>query len=209
MTDKATDTQKFWNELYGKSNRIWSGRANQPLIDAVSSLQPGRALDLGCGEGGDAVWLAKQGWQVMATDVSDVALARTKELAAEHGVTDKIELQQHDFELSFPSGTYDLISAQYLQSPLDFQRKAVLQKATAGVAPNGKLIIVEHAAAPSWSDHHNHTFPTAQETFDSLKLDAEKWEVETVGTPERETVSPAGEPATIKDNVIIIRRVGA
>lgn len=84
MNDIPT-TQKFWNELYEKRDRIWSGRANAPLTDAVASMKPGKALDLGCGEGGDDVWLALQGWQVLATDVSDIAIERSKALAKEHG----------------------------------------------------------------------------------------------------------------------------
>lgn len=199
-------TQQFWNELYEKRDRIWSGRANAPLTDAVASMKPGKALDLGCGEGGDAVWLALQGWQVLATDVSDVAIERSKALAKEHGVEDKIAFEQHDFAVSFPAGEYDLVSAQYLQSPIAFERQKALRRATEAVAAGGILIIVEHASAPSWSDHKNTKFPAAQETFDSLELDNSKWHVEKLATPERETISPDGELATITDNVIVIKR---
>lgn len=205
MNNDTNNTQQFWNELYEKRDQIWSGRANAPLIDAVASLKPGTALDLGCGEGGDAVWLALQGWQVTATDVSDVAIKRSKALAKEHGVEDKITFEQHDLTVSFPAGEYDLVSAQYLQSPIEFKRHEVLQKAASVVAVSGILVIVEHASAPSWSDHKDMKFPTVQETFDSLQLDSTKWQVEKLATPKRETASPDGEPATIKDNVIIVK----
>ena len=199
--------EKFWDELYARHNRIWSGRANVPLVNAVESLQPGTALDLGCGEGGDAVWLAQHGWQVTATDVSTVALARANQLAAEQGVQDRIDFQQHNFAIGFPTGMYDLVSAQYLQSPLeDFQRTKVLQKAAAVVAPGGLLLIVEHAAAPPWSDHVHDHFPTPQETFDSLVLDSMQWQAKLVDALDRHTVGPDGKKATIKDNVIIVRR---
>lgn len=201
------NTKQFWDELYEKRARIWSGNVNAPLKNAVLSLTPGKALDLGCGEGGDAVWLALQGWQVVATDVSDVAIERSKVLAQEYNVEDKILFEQHDFTVSFPDGEYDLVSAQYLQSPIAFERQKVLQRAAEAVAVDGVLIIVEHAAAPSWSDHKDVRFPAAQETFDSLELDSAKWQTKQLDTPERETVSPDGAPATIKDNVIIVQRL--
>ena len=202
-----TSAESFWNQLYEKKERIWSGRANAPLVEAAGPLRPGTVLDLGCGEGGDAVWLAEHGWRVIATDMSTVALSRAKQLATERNVEDRIDFQWHDLEIGFPSGKYDLVSAQYLQSPLDFQRQKVLRKAAAAVATDGRLIIVEHAAAPPWSEHRDHTFPTARETFDSLELDTAKWHVESLGSPERQTTGPAGTPATIKDNVILIKRL--
>ncbi len=205
--NNTDNTQKFWNELYEKRDRIWSGRANAPLTEIVTSLKPGTAFDLGCGEGGDAVWLALQGWQVVASDVSDVAIERSKALAKEHSVENKIAFEQHDFAVSFPAGEYDLVSAQYLQSPIEFERQKVLQKAASAVAIGGILVIVEHASAPSWSEHTDMKFPTAQETFGSLGLDNTKWHTEKLATPERETTSPDGVQATIKDNVIIVKRL--
>lgn len=205
--DTTNTTKQFWNELYEKRDRIWSGRANAPLTGAVASMQPGKVLDLGCGEGGDAVWLALQGWHVTAVDVSDVAIERAKALAVEHNVEGKIDLQQHDLTVSFPADKYDLVSAQYLQSPIEFERKKALQKAASAVTVGGVLIVVEHASAPSWSEHKDVKFPTAQETFDGLELDSSKWRIEKLATPERETTSPDGQPATISDNVIILRRL--
>lgn len=207
MSDTSNKSpEQFWDNLYNERNRIWSGNANAPLTKATAGLAPGTALDLGCGEGGDAVWLAKQGWRVTAVDISTVALNRTRELAKEHGVDRLIATEQYDFENDFPAKTYDLVSAQYLQSPLDFERHAVLQKATTAVSPGGTLIIVEHAAAPSWSDHKDFVFPVVQETLEALELNTAEWEIKQAEEIERETTSPDGKPATIKDNVIIVTR---
>lgn len=208
MTAKKTNqTKEFWDDLYKKRDQIWSGKPNAQLTRLVEALKPGTALDLGCGEGGDAVWLAQQGWWVTATDVSPVALERSKALAVAQGQDHNIEFQQHDFSVSFPVGTYDLVSAQFLQSPIEFQRTAVLRRAANAVAAGGYLLIVEHGSAPSWSPHASMHFPSAQETFDSLGLTKTEWYVEVLDTPERPITGPSGEHATIKDNVIFLRRI--
>lgn len=203
----TNQTEEFWDDLYSKRDQIWSGKPNVQLVSAVRTIQPGTALDLGCGEGGDALWLAQQGWHVTATDVSPVALERSRALAAAHGQEDNIEFQQHDFTVSFPASTYDLVSAQFLQSPIEFQRTEVLQKAAAAVAQGGYLLIVEHGSAPSWSPHASMHFPSAQETFDSLGLDEADWHIEVLDAPRRPITGPSGEQAMIKDNVIFARRI--
>lgn len=208
MTKITTeDTRKFWDDLYAKRDQVWSGKPNVQLTKAVESVKPGTALDLGCGEGGDVVWLAQKGWKVTATDVSPVALERSKALAAEHGVADNIDFEQHDFAISFPEEEYDLVSAQFLQSSIDFDRSSVLKRAAEAVVPGGLLLIVEHGSAPSWSSHSDMHFPTAQETFDSLELDDANWKVLRIDSPERQITGPMGERATIKDNVIIVSRL--
>jgi methylase of polypeptide subunit release factors len=68
-------TEEFWDERYGRSDRIWSGDPNAALVRETAGLTPGTVLELGCGEGGDAIWLAQQGWQVTASDVSTAARA--------------------------------------------------------------------------------------------------------------------------------------
>ncbi|HLI01153.1 MAG TPA: methyltransferase domain-containing protein, partial [Acidimicrobiales bacterium] len=76
MDDATQDPTEFWEHRYGEKDQIWSGRPNQSLVGAVVGLPPGRALDLGCGEGGDSIWLAEQGWVVDAVDISATAVAR-------------------------------------------------------------------------------------------------------------------------------------
>ena len=118
MTDELHgETEQFWEGHYRGQGRVWSGRANPVLVDVAGSLRPRTALDLGCGEGGDAVWLAQQGWRVTAVDVSATALDRAATLAAEAGVDASIDFQQHDLARTFPEGAFDLVSAQYLHSP--------------------------------------------------------------------------------------------
>ncbi|MGL5850276.1 MAG: SAM-dependent methyltransferase, partial [Phycicoccus sp.] len=85
MSDAAT----FWEDFYSGSEQIWTGRANPVLVDVATPLTPGQALDLGCGEGGDAVWLAGRDWHVTAVDISATALRRVVEHATAAGVADR------------------------------------------------------------------------------------------------------------------------
>ncbi len=208
MTDELHgETEQFWEGHYRGQGRVWSGRANPVLVDVAGSLRPRTALDLGCGEGGDAVWLAQQGWRVTAVDVSATALDRAATLAAEAGV--RIDFQQHDLARTFPEGAFDLVSAQYLHSPVEFPRDRVLRMAARAVASSGLLLIVGHASAAPWSwNHKPHTrFPTPEEVLAALDLSPWQWRTERLGTPERLGTGPNGESATVTDNVVAVRRL--
>ena len=144
----------------------------------VAGLPAGRALDLGCGEGGDAVWLAERGWQVMAVDISETALARAADEAEARGVLDRIDFERHDLSDSFPDGTFDLISAQFLHSTVRLERPQILRNAASAVAPGGLLVIVDHAEPPPFSKKipHDHPFPSAEEVLAELDLPAAEWD---------------------------------
>ena len=200
--------ERFWEEHYLAHERRWSGRANAVLVDVVGSLPAGSALDLGCGEGGDAVWLAGLGWRVTAVDVSATALDRASAAAATAGVGGLIDFQRHDLAHTLPAGPFDLVSAQYLQSPIEFPRERVLREAASTVAPGGLLLVVTHASAPSWSWAHRDTvFPTPEEALAELGLDPKQWHTERLGAPERQATGPNGESGTVTDNVIALRRL--
>ena len=203
-----TEAQEFWDQRYGERERIWSGRVNARLAEVAEPLKPGRALDLGCGEGGDAIWLAEHGWHVVAADVSATALQRAAEEARSRNLLERIDFQQHDLSESVPDGEFDLVSAQFLHSPIELDRPGVLRRAADAVANGGLLVIVDHAAPPPWASrlNHDHEFPSAQEVVDGLKLDDSAWKrlrVEAVG---REATGPDGESGTLLDNVIVLRR---
>lgn len=149
----ATDSEAtmFWEGRYGEREGIWSGKPNHGLITEAAGLHPGRALDLGCGEGADSIWLADEGWSVTGVDISTTALQRAQRHAEAAGHLD-IAWQQADLAQWQPAGEYDLVSAQFLQSPVDFPREQVLRTAAAAVATGGSLLVVSHAAAPPWAD---------------------------------------------------------
>jgi SAM-dependent methyltransferase len=137
------DSPAHWDARYAEENRLWSGNPNGSLVTEVAGLPPGRALDVGCGEGADAVWLARHGWAVTALDVSQVALERAALHAEQAGVQVRwVHAGLVEAPLS-PSG-FDLVSAQYpvlRRSPTNDAERALL----AAVAPGGVLLLVHHA----------------------------------------------------------------
>ncbi|MEU8816855.1 class I SAM-dependent methyltransferase [Actinoplanes sp. NPDC048796] len=159
-----------WDARYAESDRVWSGNPNVVLVREVSDLPPGRALDLGCGEGADAIWLARRGWQVTAVDVSGVALER----ARSHAGDLSIDWQRRDLVQDFPPGEYDLVSCQFLYHWGEFDRAAVLRRATAAVAPGGILLIEGHMDDPS-NRHTGLVLETPAEIVALLRL-GEGWE---------------------------------
>jgi SAM-dependent methyltransferase len=203
----SPDVKKHWEERYGERDQIWSGRVNVRLAEVVSPVAPGHALDLGCGEGADACWLAEHGWSVVGVDVSDTALQRATAAAEARGLSDRVTFAQHDLSDSFPDDTFDLVSIQYLHSQVPFDRPRVLKQAAAAVRPGGLLLIVDHAAPPPWSKlDHDHEFPSAEEVIGSLELDDDGWERVRVDTVEREGTSRDGQTGTLVDNVMVLRR---
>ncbi|MFS0693355.1 SAM-dependent methyltransferase [Streptomyces nitrosporeus] len=208
-SDGRTDAE-MWDDRYRESDRIWSGSPNTVLVREVEGLEPGRALDLGCGEGADAVWLARRGWRVTATDISRVALERAAGHGVDAGVADRVDWQWHDLGESFPGGEYDLVSAQFLHSMGDLPREEILRRAAGAVAPGGVLLVVGHTGFPSWERNPDPSvhFPTTDEVLASLELPEGEWEVLLSGEHERVQNDPDGNPATRTDNALKVRRRG-
>lgn len=204
------DAQSFWDARYGERMRIWSGAANRALVDVVTGVTPGSALDLGCGEGGDSLWLAETGWTVTGVDISETALARAREESAARGLDGAIEWVQLDLARDFPAGTYDLVSACFLASQIPLPRAKILRQAAAAVAAGGLLVLVSHASAPPWAGNHHHgprDFPSPAEELAALDLDEAAWDIQTAETRTREATGPDGERATLEDTVVVARRL--
>lgn len=203
-----SDARQVWEELYGERDQVWSGGVNVRLAEVIEPMAPGSGLDLGCGEGGDAVWLAERGWQVTAVDISQTALDRAAALAQARNVSDHIVFQRCDVMETFPDGVFDLISAQFLHSTVPMDRARLLRTAAGAVAQGGTLLVVDHAAPPPWTsklDHH-HEFPGADEVVASLNLDESQWDRVRVDAVDREATGPDGQHVMWTDNVIVLRR---
>ncbi|MBO0677392.1 class I SAM-dependent methyltransferase [Mycolicibacterium sp. S2-37] len=137
-----TNLQQEWDERYAAAEELFSGKPNTVLVAEVGDLPPGRALDVGCGEGADAVWLASRGWAVTGLDVSRVALERAADRATEAGV--EVTFIHDDLvSAELPAAGFDLVTAQYpaLRSSAD---RAAERAITAAVAPGGVLLVVHH-----------------------------------------------------------------
>jgi ubiquinone/menaquinone biosynthesis C-methylase UbiE len=204
----SEDVKEHWEARYGERERIWSGRVNPWLAGLAEGLQPGRALDLGCGEGADTLWLADHGWDVVGVDISDTALARAADEAARRGVSERVSFVQTNLSEEFPDGAFDLVSAQFLQSFVYLDRERIFAAAARAVSPGGVLIVVDHGAAPPWSHAaHDHVFPTIPEVLAALNLESGHWEQVRAESVERAATGPDGQPAVLIDNVIVVRRV--
>jgi SAM-dependent methyltransferase len=201
--------ERFWNDHYRAHDQPWSRRANAVLTEVAATLPPGRALDLGCADGGDAIWLAQRGWQVTGVDVSATVLRRARVQVATAGLGDRVDFQRHDVSESLPDGTFDLIVASHFHSPIDFPRNQVFRSTAQMLSPHGVLLIVDHAStAPwSWNQDPDHRFPAPEETFAEIGLDPALWAAEILEARDREASGPNGITATVTDNVIMIRRV--
>ena len=131
-----------WNAKHAEGGILFGVEPNRFLVAEVEDLPPGRALDVACGAGRNAVWLASRGWSVTGVDFSDVALENARALAAERGV--EVEWVRGDVrEWQAPERAFDLVAVLYLQLPAG-ERWAVLARAAAAVAPGGTLFVVGH-----------------------------------------------------------------
>jgi len=205
------DAAGFWDAWYAERDQIWSGEPNHALVAVVAGLHPGRALDLGCGEGADSVWLAEQGWLVTGLDIAATAVARAITLAASREIPDgRITWIVEDLRAWQPSDAYELVSACFLPSRVDFPRATILQRAASAVAPGGHLLLVGHVEFPPWAelhDHGDHRFLTTAEEIAALELGGDKWDTVLAEVRPRQVTGPQGERATLDDMVVLIRRL--
>jgi len=131
-----------WDERYRADELVWPSRPNQFLVEEVGALPPGRALDLACGEGRNALWLAEKGWAVTGVDFSRVGLSKARRLAADRGLqVDFVEADVLDW--APPAASFDLVVVMYLHLPAPSRRRA-LQSAARALAPRGTLLVVGH-----------------------------------------------------------------
>jgi len=201
MTQSAAE---YWEDRYATRGRTWSGNVNVALERELTGVSPGSALDLGCGEGGDALWLARNGWSVTAVDIAPSALAVG---AAAQLPGDDVTWVAADLASWQPPASYDLVSACFLHSDVELPREAILRRAAAAVAEGGQLLIVGHAGVPHWAEHDHDVpnLPTPDEVIASLEL-GDGWTVFTSALVERPVTAPDGTASTIVDAVVRLRR---
>lgn len=211
---RPTANESDWDHRYS-GERMWSGNANGSLVHEVTGMAPGRALDIGAGEGGDALWLDSQGWQVTAIDVSQHGLDRIAAEATRRGVT--VECLRADANALEPFGDemFDLVTAHYASIPRTPDGRAI-DNMLAAVAPGGTLLVVGHDLEPMRrpvdTSRHSRMFDAdAYVTVDDVAAavaDAPGWHVEVHERRNR----PSGHNAAshhVDDVVLRVRRDAA
>jgi 2-polyprenyl-3-methyl-5-hydroxy-6-metoxy-1,4-benzoquinol methylase len=199
-------TQEFWDDRYGSTEQFWSGQPNAQLVAQVEELTPGEALDAGCGEGADAIWLASRGWTVTGVDVSPVGLERAARHAAALGaeVAGRITWRREDLMTWVPEPErFDLVTAAYMHLPGEafgpFQRGLA-----AAVRPGGTLLMITHHP----DDLHANVgrtgdarmFPSAGEL--AAALDPGAWKIAVASSFARPATDLDGQPTAVRDVVL-------
>lgn len=213
MSEHSPTAAEYWENRYRENGRSWSGKVNAALEREITGIAAGTALDLGCGEGGDALWLARTGWTVTAVDIAPSALAIG---AASQRPDDAITWIAADLAEWQPPSTYDLVSACFLHSTVELPREAILRRAAQVVAPGGILLVVGHAGRPHWAKDHDTEapdLPTPDQVMDSLfessALTRAEWTTITSALIERPITAADGSASTLTDSVLTLRRLGA
>jgi 2-polyprenyl-3-methyl-5-hydroxy-6-metoxy-1,4-benzoquinol methylase len=194
-----------WDQRYSGEAKIWSGNPNPQLVAEVSDLAPGTALDVGCGEGGDVIWLARRGWRVTGADFSANGLARAARHAAEAGVAALTDWWQVDARTLDADGrSYDLVTTHFLHPP-DGGMVQVTRRLAAAVAPGGRLLIVGHAPSQAFTqltDSHRQAMFLAEELLAGLPDDLEPLVVE----QRPRTVTRDGSTIEVHDSTLLALR---
>ena len=194
-----------WDERYAGEEKVWSGDPNPQLVAEASKLTPGTALDVGCGEGGDVIWLAQQGWTVTGADFSANGLARAARHAEDAGVADRVDWWQVDARSFDPAGrTFDLVTTHFLHPP-DGGMVEVTRLLSKAVALGGHLLVVGHAPSELHSQHnesHRRAMFVAAELVPALP---EGFEPVVVEQRPRTTVRD-GVTYEIEDSTVLARR---
>lgn len=216
MTGAMPSAQEFWDGFYAQRGRDLPGPVNRHLIAEAEGLLPGTALDLGCADGADALWLAERDWTVTAVDVAQPAIERARAHAMRLGLAERIRLEPHDLTTSFPEGAFDLVSAQFLHSPVAApgQREAILRRATESVAPGGHLLVVSHWTMPPWHPRMpdlghpvNLEIQSPEQNLSALALEDDAWEILRDEVAATEMTGPDGQTGAREDHVLHLRRV--
>lgn len=194
---------EWWESRYAGHHGPASHGPSPYLQAAAAELAPGRALDAGCGEGEDAIWLAEHGWKVTAVDISASALARAGAAAEDAGV--RVEWEVADLTSWEPSGGFDLVTSHYVHT----RETAgdLVSRLAAVVVPGGTLLVVGHAPSDAHSSAHAPEGAHAGATADELAgaLAPGDWDVAEAAL-RRRTLQVRGREVELDDVVLLARR---
>ena len=187
--------RQAWDERYRGEELLWRAEPNQFVVAEVERLRPGTALDLGCGEGRNAVWLATRGWRVTGVDFSAVGLAKARALAERsRAEVDWVEADLLDYEP--PIGTIDLVLVAYLHLPAD-ERRIVLGRAAAALADGGVLLVIGHDVSNLTMGHGGPKDASILFTPDDIRADLDGLRIERAERVQRLVHDAEGEHEAI------------
>ena len=191
----AAHSASRWEERYASVEQLWSGRPNDWLPELATDWSPGTALEIGCGEGADVLWLAERGWQVVGLDLSATAIGRLTGQAERLGVASRVTGRVHDAGDGLPAGPFDLVTSFYVHGghePGSLDLVALLSDAASRVAPG-------------WHTHHARTY-TAAELLEGLAEATAGWQVVVGEERDRQVTGPDGQEGYRADAVVCLRR---
>jgi SAM-dependent methyltransferase len=160
----------YWEDRYSAPGMAWSGNPNPVLVSEAGALAPGRALDIGSGEGGDSIWLAQNGWRVTAVDIAVAALskARSQAESVDQDAASRIDWERHDITEWAPEPQgYNLVSSQFMHLP-EPVRSSLFRALAAAVRPGGTLLVVGHDASEVGADEHRAHHPDLMFTAEDV-----------------------------------------
>lgn len=208
LSNVQDSPQDFWEANYAATKTSSGGTPSAVLRNFASTRSPRLALDLGCGRGDDAVWLALQGWRVVGVDISSTAIDAARASSHAAGVADRTYFLPCDLSDEFPDRIYDLVSVVYLQSPAKSDRLNVLRRASESVARGGLFLVASHRSwLPRSRVDETVVLPSAEEEFAELKLSPDDWRRLFVGELSCQAEESKGQIAMVNDNIIAIERL--
>lgn len=190
--------EHYWEQHWRQAPRRESG-PNPHLVRETAGLPPGTALDAGCGEGGEAIWLASRGWRVTAADISAGALARAAARGAEDGLARNVRWVQADLTVWDPGTRFDLVTTHYAHPSMP--QSAFYDRLSGWVARGGTLLIIGHLHTAG----HGHEPPAeASVTLTDITagLDTNRWEIVTAEEHVRTLTAPGGRVVPLHDVVV-------
>ena len=192
-----------WNRRYTGRELLWTSEPNRFLVAETAALRPGRALDLACGEGRNAVWLAERGWQVTGVDFAEVALEKARSLANGRGVVGEwVAADLLDYRPE--QGAFDLVLIFYLQVPAR-ERASILRTAVGAVAPGGTLLLVAHDSANLENGYGGPQAPALLYSAEDAAADLDGLQVVRAERVERPAQTPDGDRVALDALVRAVR----